>query len=239
MAGAVSFLEKRVERGALISVIDIGSGSSCLLYACKKKGILLHGVGIEISKSRHDFAEQWRCDEGYSSIENLNLNITDVPVSTMNGDMCTILDSTFTYFHSVDPSMPEQILQQIFQGLNCGGWLILEMSTFLDARRSCQDSQGYYKWVELPKSNKYSYALYKVDYSKNRNIICSESRYLYRSQSGESKKIEYSKVYSTSELKKMVCGVGFTNVVFYSDYQETSFDEKKSNRLVLACQKRK
>ena len=236
-SGAVAFLEKMLNGRKQISVLDIGSGSSCLLYALDNKGILSKGVGIEISKSRHDFAQQWKREGEYHRVENINKDVRDVSFEKTQFDVCAILDSTFTYFYPVDAQMPMQILERAYQALGNGGWLVMEMASFIDTKRLCKDSGVYYKWAELPETNKFLYSLYKVEHSPEEDVMRSESRYIYRGKVGESRKIEYSKVYTPEALEKMLIEAGFSKPDFYDGYNNRAYDPKSSSRLLLSCRK--
>ncbi len=55
----VDFVKRRsAAHGSKLSVAEVGSGSSALLYAMAQAEALKMGVGIELSKSRYEFAEK-------------------------------------------------------------------------------------------------------------------------------------------------------------------------------------
>lgn len=64
-----------------LSVVEIGSGSSALLYALSATKMLKHGYGIEISRSRFDFAELWKSEENYTCVENSNSNFSETKMA--------------------------------------------------------------------------------------------------------------------------------------------------------------
>ena len=74
--GLVKFITNYVD--SKLSVIDVGSGSSALLYAIHNLGILCEGVGIEFSSARHKFAELWKRDNNIHSITNINDDFSNV-----------------------------------------------------------------------------------------------------------------------------------------------------------------
>ena len=236
-SNAVSFLRKKMKNKKPMSVLDIGSGSSCFLYALHDEGALAYGTGIEISKTRHAFAEQWKRDGKYASVDNINQDVRTVSLDSKKFDACTILDSTFTFFHSVAAQLPDQVLRRAYQVLNKDGWLIIDMSSFLDAKRLCKGSGIYYQWKELPETNKFSYSLYKLNCSFKDDMVCTESRYIYRDKVGDFKKIEHSRMYTAPELEKMVRKAGFKKTSIYSGYDGKPFNPRSSSRILLASQK--
>src|SRR4051812_44420417 len=58
------FAELGVPGGGL-RIVDVGSGSSAFLYALERAGMLREGLGIELSTTRHAFAERWREEENF------------------------------------------------------------------------------------------------------------------------------------------------------------------------------
>jgi len=233
-SGAVSFLSKRIEDKKLISVLDIGSGSSSFLYTLHDAGILSNGMGIEISKTRHAFAEQWKRDGQYLSITNVNKDVSKVSFKGRKFDICTILDSTFTYLFPVDINKPKEVLKAVKSVLNKRGWLILDMHSFVDAKCNCKATGVHYYWQELPESNKFRYSLYRQNILLD-DVLSTESRYIYRDKPGDTKKTEYSKMYTAVELKRMVLEAGFQKPLFYGGYDESTYDPQKSKRIVLTC----
>jgi SAM-dependent methyltransferase len=234
----VSFVKKTLRVDKPIKVLDIGSGSSCFLYALEDAGILSYGGGVEISTTRHQFAEHWKQDKKYQAVENFNKDLRAVSFGSNKFDLCTILDSTFTYFYPVDSHFPQQALEKSYEVLKKGGRLVLEMSSFVDVKRLCQELGAFYKWEELPETNKFKYSFYKVTHSSDKDIVCTDSRYIYRDKLDEFSKVEYSKVYSKGELQEMVLKVGFEDINFYASYDAEVFQPERSNRIVLIASKK-
>ena len=53
---------QRKNFGEKICAVEIGSGSSVLLYLLAENNILSNGIGIELAKNRWQFAEKWKAD---------------------------------------------------------------------------------------------------------------------------------------------------------------------------------
>ena len=64
-----------------LNVVEIGSGSSCLLYCMEQRCILREGLGIEPSLSRYKFAEKWKEDKGFSKVRNVNIEFIKIVLS--------------------------------------------------------------------------------------------------------------------------------------------------------------
>ena len=127
----MNFIEKRSEGvPANLNVIEVGSGSSALLYALAQKNLLKYGLGIELSKTRFDFAELWKSDDGYHTVENLNRNFADIDLPQLTFDWFIAIDNFFTYLDPENSAYPEQLLQCAFKALRRGGRILLDFFNF-------------------------------------------------------------------------------------------------------------
>jgi len=68
----VNFIKNNITVDSL-RVVEVGSGSSALLYALEKSNMLTESsLGIEFSNSRYKFAERWREDCSFKNVNNVN-----------------------------------------------------------------------------------------------------------------------------------------------------------------------
>lgn len=236
-APAVEFIKRRIYQSLPLCVLEIGSGSSCLLYALEDRNILKRAVGIEISCSRYQFAQEWATDYGYQRVQNIHANILDVSVEPCEYDLCLVVDDTFTYFYPESPSMPEQVLRFAYEALKPRGYLLLEMACFRAAVTACE-SQGWYShWLELPPTNPFRYALYRYNYYKEEEVIEKESVYLRRNGTEEARKIEFSKVYTNKSLEQLLRLNGFHVCATFENLGQSQYVDGSSDSIVLLGRK--
>ena len=214
-----------------VSIIEIGSGSSVLLYMIAQKNILTKGIGIELSKSRYEFAEQWKKDDGYEMVENINKNFVDVEIGNKIWDWFIVIDNTFTYLSPEDENYPSLLLKKAFDGLKEGGRIIID---FINYARRMQDIE-YKSWSAFASNDPFSYGLYsnKITNGINR----SESIFIKRDGS-ESKKIEFSKVYSLEQLNILLSKHGFIVDEVLATFDEQTFNDNESERLLVVARKK-
>jgi hypothetical protein len=216
--------------GKPVSMIEIGSGSSVLLYKIAQKTMLTKAMGVELSKSRSEFAEQWKKDEGYEMVENVNKNFVDVEMGTELWDWFVVIDNTFTYLFPEDPNYPSLLLKKALDGLNKGGRIIID---FINYARRMPDIE-YKSWSAFTANDPYSYGLYsnKITDGINR----SESIFIKRDGS-ESNKIELCKVYSLEQLTTLLSTHGFTVDEVFATFDEHAFIAGESERLMVVARK--
>ena len=98
----VSFVKKHFNQK--IDVLEIGSGNSKFLYALEQHGLLKSGFGVDVSKSRIDFANKWKDDLGFTNIKNIHKNILESSMSEFpQVDLIYCVDMAFQLF---DPAHP-------------------------------------------------------------------------------------------------------------------------------------
>lgn len=119
--GHVNFIKNHFPRKQ-ITVLELGSGNSKTLFALEKAGILKRGYGIEISKSRFEFAELWKKDWGFKRVENINANVMDVNFKDFEDfDLCFCVDLAFQFFEPTEKGKAFEILKKVNKKLRGGG----------------------------------------------------------------------------------------------------------------------
>lgn len=228
----VNFISKRSDtKLSGLQVVEIGSGSSALLYAMADKNLLKHGCGIELSRSRFNFAELWKADGGYHSVENINKSFTDADLQRSTFDWFVVIDNTFTYLHPVNESYPKQLLQSAFESLRGGGRILLDFFNYTKRVPGMELQQ----WNIFPKSDPFSYGLYS--HRIEDDINTSKSIFIKRDTAEEQIKVELCKVYSLKEITDLLESCGFSVQEVFSTFSEAPFVENESERLVVVAQK--
>ncbi len=205
---AVAFLQREIPQFPY-DIIEIGSGSSALLYSMEKKGLLHSALGIEIAKSRNEFAERWRTDEGYQKVKNWLGNFIDFPFTPKSLNLFLIINETLTYLEPEDPDYISRLFLLAKQSLRENGRLVIEVSNgdseeFKKLKR--ERSRNFKK--EMPETNVFRYAIYQEDYDQKTNRVRSEATYY--SRSGEvTQKSDIAFLFTLAELRQRLALAGF------------------------------
>ncbi len=231
-APVIDFIVKRSESQPFgLSVVEVGSGSSALLYGIAKSHGLKCGVGIELARSRFDFAERWKFDDGYHTVDNINQNFASVDLTASASDWFIVIDNTFTYLYPEDTNYPEQLLRAAFTALKPGGRILLDFINY--AKR--QTDVEFQQWNEFPKSDPFSFGLYSHKISGGVNS--TERIFVKRDGGDVSRKLELSKVYSLEEISELLRSCGFQVSEVFSGFNEEPYHAHSSERLVLVAER--
>lgn len=231
-APVVNFVAKRSKSQPFgLSVVEVGSGSSALLYGIAEKRELKCGIGIELAQSRFDFAERWKLDDGYHAVTNINQNFASVDLESSAFDWFIVIDNTFTYLYPEDTSYPEQLLRQAFNALRPGGRVLLDFINYAKRKPDVNVQQ----WNEFPKSDPFSFGLYAHKISNG--INATERIFIKRDDGGVSRKLELSKVYSLDEISELLSECGFEVSEVFSDFNEEPYHANSSERLVVVAER--
>jgi len=149
------------------AVVEVGAGSSCLLYSFAESGILSHGIGIEPTHSRYEFAEHWRRAIGYENVENLCATFQEVPVRRAAVDMVLILDNTLSYMCSGNEGNLQITVTLAFQWLRVRGMLVIEVADY--ARKP-----NWERHVETQSDSRFSASSHRIELLSNDEVL-SES----------------------------------------------------------------
>ena len=195
------WLVELVTRSKSCSILDIGAGSSALLYSAEESGKLSYGIAIEPALSRHVFAEKWKEDCGFQKVTNLHGYFDDVPI-TRTVDLVSCLDNTLSYILAQDVNGAiSRLLVRAGAWLVDDGFLVIEVLDY--GRRPL-----WKKRVEMEQSDRFLYAEYLIKLQDD-GTVYSESVYLPRNKSSSIKKVDAAAYVPPAKLMEELKTAGF------------------------------
>ena len=218
-----------------LRVVDVGSGSSAFLYALERAGMLDRGIGIELSPSRHAFAEHWRENGGFHRVENVLGNFAETSLPAGSVDRFTVVDDTYLLLRPEDERYPELLLELARRALEPGGLFIAAFRNDAPLVASLPAVERSF-WVELPDSNAFRYALYRQRASADGSLLRNESIYISR-ELEEVRKVELTEVCDVGALVESITEAGFPSVALYESFSLEPFDPERSPHVVVVAQK--
>jgi len=214
-------------------VCEIGSGNSKLLYGLENEGLLTKGIGIEISRSRHKFAEKFRLYMNSRKVRNLNENIFDIP-PRKELDLVIGIDIVFQLISPLSNDAEKKLLLWIKKSLRKGGFIILELWDFEHILKLLQISQNKLRlWEEFSKNDPFEFVLASMSLNKEKDIVW-EKLFLKRNSKERSKFINILRPYSPEKIKSILELNGFGSVKFYKKWGNES-DQAPGEYIVSAC----
>ncbi len=237
-ADAVDAIRKLAPAGRRLDVLELCAGSGRLLYALDAAGMLGSGTGVEVSASRHRFAQEWGLALGATRVRNVNMSAGAFAWPDRPLDLAIAIDGALSYLYPCDVALPRRIAAEAARVLVPGGLLLMEFDvlspTQLDALRRDTRTRTWHKGDDR---DAFVYALYEttiVDWAHM--VVQNLSIYLPRAGGGAREKRELYKFFSVRELSAIAQALGF-EASFHGSFALEPFGEA-SRSLVCAFKKR-
>ncbi|GAA0366692.1 hypothetical protein GCM10009092_33800 [Bowmanella denitrificans] len=213
-------------------VAEIGSGNSKLLYNLEKQGLLKEGLGIEISRSRHEFANKFAEHIGSQRVTNLNEDVFNLP--TLTGyDLVIGVDIVLQLISPLFDKAEDRLLDWVHSSLRPGGRVLFELWDFEYFKALLAQSDNALRlWEEFPASDPFEYCLATLSFDDNKDIVW-DKRFIRRSCGQRSEFSNILRPYSPEGITKILAQAGFVNPLVI-DCSKEGPDGAQGEFLVLA-----
>ncbi len=215
----LDFLQKLFPNNSKLSVCEVGSGNSKLLYALEKEKMISDAVGIEISHSRYLFAEKFKEYMHSKKVRNINKNIFEVK-DIQNCDLIIGCDIVMQLISPLARNAEYDFLRWCYNGLKKDGVLVIELMTFESILKQLEYNDDVLNiWQEFPKSDPFEYVLSKI-YLNGSNDINWDKTFLKRNSIEKSFFNNILRPYLKKDIKELLLKNGFTNIHFFEKWSE-------------------
>jgi SAM-dependent methyltransferase len=212
----ISFVKDNFDKK--LRVLEIGSGNSKFLYALEEENMLEDGYGFEISKSRIDFADDWKKDLGIDNVHNVEENILTTKFNRLPFfDLVYCVDLAFQFLDPVEPQGDLRILKSVYNRLENGGKVILE----LDCHQRLIDKMENGKiktWQEFEEPDPWQYLLWDCNLEKD--YLTLDKTFIRRDLSEASKSKVVLKNYQRSDILHLLFLSGFDNIQVFESWDK-------------------
>lgn len=218
-----------------LKVLELCSGSSRLLYALDRMGRLASGTGVEVSPSRHHFAENWRAALGIAHVHNVHASAHEYGFDQGEIDVAVLIDGALSYLYPVDPELPSRIIGELARALKPAGRIMMEFDVLSERQRAEMRRNGHARtWNKGDEKDAFGYALYQVrPVNWEHTVVENTSLYLPRNQQPEKIKRELYKYYEAGELMRLFDAAGL-RTEFYSSFGLEPLTENSVSLVVVA-----
>jgi len=217
------------------SVVEVGSGNSALLYNFEEKNVLESGVGIEISKSRHAFAERWREDKSYLNTLNFNGDFLDIDLEENSFDFF-VCNGTFHIIGALSESYPPALIKKAYDTLKVGGLIVMDVPTH--KKKISQFKDGAYTFeIILPSTNPFHMARYHMTNLNQKSVFQIDSSYFDAVGACVRTKSDQFYSYTENEVRGLLGRVGFADVATYSGVSREPYIEGNFDTMLVVARK--
>ena len=233
----IKFIKKIIPQRKLkekIKVLELGSGNSKLLYQLDAQNWLKKGYGVEVSKSRYVFAENWKKDLKITNVENINQNFLKLKLDKFHGiDLFICVDIALQFLEPIQKNAVLKILKNIKNVLNKDGIIILELWSMNNILKKIKQEEGLFKtWSKFDESDPFSFVLESLEKDKNEFVVWS--KYFIHKHKSINNNRNIMKNILKPYSPKVIKMAGFSKIQFFKNFELEKMDPNHDEYVVVA-----
>ncbi len=217
-----------------LKVLEIGSGNSSLLYNLAFMDRLDCAIGIELAKSRHVFAEQWKKDSKIKNVNNINKDFRGVSTKGSSWDIF-ICNSTLQYFNH---SLCNSLLKKASNSLSKGGYIVIDVPNYINNISKMVD--GKYTFLrELPNTNPFKWAVYELssNQTNNHGMYINTSKYFDNKGNMITSKEDIIYYWDEKTIRKLLSFHNFGSIKIYGSLTKEEYNSRIHEHMYIIAQK--
>lgn len=217
-------------------VVDLGCGNGRLLMKLAARGAVAEGIGIDISRTRIEFASAWASTAGAGDLEFRRGDVLEEPLPDAV-DAVVCVAGTFAYFDAMAEGAGARVLAKARTALRPGGLLVLEVYPYSYVRRAADadEEQRIRRWRELPEGDPWRYYLSDMRIDPQSKVLEHGKVFVHRSTGAiDAGRREYLRLYDADELEALLAEAGFSDIELFSTWSGEQADPERESLIVLA-----
>ena len=233
----VTFIQNHCDLGSNWQgkICEMGSGNSRLLYRLERENLLQTGLGIEISPSRHQFAEAFKAHIGSKKVTNVNENIFDF-APPQQCDLLLGVDIALQLMTPVAADAEKNLFAWMRKAVKPNGYLILEMWDLHLILKQLELAAGCLQyWKEFPESDPFEFILMQVKQNEDDDLVWKKT-FIKRNSLERSYFDNVIRPYSRQRITSLLKMSGFGKVDIF-DYWNTPGDTNDEGEYIVLAQK--
>lgn len=210
----ISFVKNHFDKK--IDVLEIGSGNSKFLYGLEEIGLLNSGYGIDISKSRIDFANEWKSDLQIKNVYNIQGNVLELDMDGLpKFDLIYCVDMAFQLFDPANQGSDIKFLNSCYKKLKKGGKIVLELDNNKQILKSLHND-NIKLWQEFDNADPWMYLLWDCNYDRQKSYLHIKKAFIKRDLSKISRNNICLRIYTHSDIISILDKLSFNNIQIYN-----------------------
>jgi SAM-dependent methyltransferase len=231
----VEFIKREVGRKNL-RVVELGTGGGRLLIALALAGIARWARGVDVARSRVEFARRWADDLGLGNVEFVAGDALE-PDSWAVGevDLFICITNIFGYLGAVRADAPAEVLRRAYRSLAPDGCLLLEGYQLTARHRQilAASDNHFRTWMPLPKWDRFAYYLSDIAFDPSTRVLRHEKTFIGRDGSIDVGRIEENSFYSRDEVLDWVRPEGCDRYRAFRNYASEPYSEESTQMVLL------
>lgn len=211
---------------ARAQALEVGAGNGRLLIELYRRGAIAGGLGVDLARSRIEFAQRWAADEGASDLRFVAGDALALDLGERVYDVALCITGALSYFDPVEDGAALRLVRRMGAALRPGGLLVLEV--YLHPRTkaliAAAGEDRVRIWHELPEDDPWRFYLSEMVLEDG--ILTHHKTFIHRT-TGEvdSGRRERLRLYTPGELEELVGAAGFTGVRLYDRWSGRPYSD--------------
>lgn len=229
------FVSERVPEGARI--LELACGNGRLLLALHLLGALSAGVGMDLARSRIEFASAWARDLGAGELEFTAGDMLGADLGKEEFDAALCITGALAYFEPLGAGTTVELLSRMRRALAPGGVLVLELYPHPEWVTVLEGSGGEARlWQELPEPDPWRYYLSHLRLEDG--VLHHAKTFVHRSNGEvDEGRNESLRLWSAPELEELLAEAGFEHPELYGAWSGAPYSEAEDELLIAAARR--
>lgn len=219
-----------------LRVLEVGAGSGRLLVALALAGMLRAGVGIDLARSRIEFAGRWAADLGLASLRFQQGDMREAASwPAEHFDLVLGLNHVLGFLDPAAPAALATFAGRLCARLAATGCVLLESYQLPPVREQILRLSGnrLRVWKPLPPPDRFAYYLSDFTYDPLRRVLTHEKTFVARDGTIDTGRVEENVYFGAAVIVRALRDAGCTRVRAFGDFAGSPYEEESSQQLVL------
>jgi SAM-dependent methyltransferase len=201
-------------------VLEIGCGNGRLLIELARRNAIGTGLGLDIARSRVDFARAWARDESCDQLEFAVADVLDWPLRPGAFGAVLCMTGVFAYFEPLAAGTASSLVRKLYEGLEPNGLVCLELYPHSAYRVLLEATGGQARiWSELPVDDPWRFYLSALSLDESGDVLTHEKTFIHRTNGRiDSGRRERIYLYSEERAREALTSARFREIRVYESW---------------------
>ena len=207
-------------------VLEVGCGNGRLLIELSRRGAVGRARGIDLARSRIEFAQAWAQDAGARglSFEAGDALALELPDESLGALLC--ITGAFAYFEPLAEGTAARLLAAWHRALAPRGLLCLELYPHPEYVTLLRTTGGHVRiWHELGPEDPWRFYLSELRLDPASGVLTHDKTFVHRTSGAiDEGRRERLTLYSEEGLRSLLADAGFADVQLRAGWSDARYD---------------
>jgi SAM-dependent methyltransferase len=208
------------------AVLEVGCGNGRLLIELSRRGAVAKAHGIDLARSRIEFAQAWAQDEAASGLSFAAGDALELEPAVASLGALLCITGAFAYFEPLATGTAARLLAAWHRALAPGGLLCLELYPHPEYVTLLRATGGHARvWHELGPEDPWRFYLSELRLDPDTGVLTHDKTFVHRASGAiDEGRRERLMLYSDEQLRALLADAGFVDVELREGWSEAPYD---------------